>query len=150
MTRTHVCLVVFFFILIIFTIITEVSIKVSSKHIFNFHNNTAPLNSSAVPTQTPQERPPCSDSNWSRASAWWFLAGLAIACISLPRGSLNFHRSSRVWRLSPIFLLVEDLTILLYIIDGLSIYGRTISNFRLCCLSILATREGNAWSQDEH
>lgn len=96
-------------------------------------------------------RPICTEANWSRASAFWFLVTLAIACLAHPRGSLLFHRAGRVWRFSPIYLLVEDFVIMTRLGFGIKRNGRRTwrKTIKLYAYVLLALREGDAWGQEE-
>ncbi|PMD38819.1 hypothetical protein L207DRAFT_513300 [Hyaloscypha variabilis F] len=94
----------------------------------------------------------CPSTSWPGQSAFYFLLSLALGCISHPRGSLIFNRSSRVWRLSPIFLLIENGEIVFRILEcvraqGWKWRGKAV---RVYMYAILALREGNAWSQAEY
>jgi hypothetical protein len=116
------------------------------KHLFLVLNLSAGLVEADEVTKT-ISRPPCTDENWSRASAFWFLFTLAIACLVHPRGSLLFHRAGRVWRFSPIYLLVQDVVIVTRLGLGIRKNGwRTWQKtMKLYAYVLLALREGNAW-----
>jgi hypothetical protein len=94
----------------------------------------------------------CPATSWSGQSAFYFLLSLALGCISHPRGSLIFNRSSRVWRLSPIFLLIENGEIAFRILECVRAQGWKwrAKAVRVHVYAILALREGNAWSQAEY
>ncbi len=94
---------------------------------------------------------PCPANSWAPSSACYFLLSLALGCVSHPRGSLIFRRSSRAWRLSPFFLLIENVRICFYFLQCLNSerwrwrWGRV----RVYAYAVLALREGNAWRQIE-
>lgn len=64
-------------------------------------------------------------------------------------GSLVFNRAGRLWRVSPIFLIVEDIVICFRLYEGIWELASK-SNLQICSCSLLALREGNFWSQDEY
>jgi hypothetical protein len=94
-------------------------------------------------------KPMCTDNNWSPASAWWFLASLAIACLAHPRGSVVFYQAGRIWRLSPLYLFFENIAILYRLYSGVRAHSFDRHTLRLYSYAILALREGSAWSQKE-
>lgn len=94
------------------------------------------------------QRPVCTNNNWAPSSAFYFLLALALGCLSHPRGSVIFTRSSRVWRLSPLFLLIENVQILIHIFQCARSQGWRA--LRVYAYAILALREGNAWCQGEY
>ena len=91
----------------------------------------------------------CTENNWSPASAWWFLASLAIACLAHPRGSLVFYQAGRIWRLSPLYLFFENIAILYRLYSGVRAHSFDRHTLRLYSYAILALREASAWSQKE-
>jgi hypothetical protein len=99
-------------------------------------------------TQSPS---PCPANSWAPSSAFYFLLSLALGCISHPRGSLTFRRSSRAWRLSPFFLLIENARICIYFLQCLDSEGWRWrwGKVRVYAYAVLALREGNAWRQIE-
>jgi len=94
------------------------------------------------------QRPVCTNNNWAPSSAFYFLLALALGCLSHPQGSLIFTRSSRLWRLSPLFLLIENVQIFLHIFQCVRSQGW--KDVRVYAYAILALREGNAWCQGEY
>jgi len=94
----------------------------------------------------------CPPTSWAPSSAFYFLLSLALGCISHPRGSLTFNRSSRAWRLSPIFLLIENIKILTQLFQCVRSRERRWNwkAVRIYAFAILALREGNAWRQGEY
>jgi hypothetical protein len=98
-----------------------------------------------------QSSSPCPSNSWAPSSAFYFLLSLALGCISHPRGSLTFRRSSRAWRLSPFFLLIENARICIYFLQCLDSEGWRWRwrKVRVYAYAVLALREGNAWRQIE-
>jgi hypothetical protein len=94
----------------------------------------------------------CPPTSWAPSSAFYFLLSLALGCISHPRGSLTFNRSSRAWRLSPIFLLIENIKILTQLFQCVRSQGWRWNGkaVRIYAFAILALREGNVWRQGEY
>jgi hypothetical protein len=94
---------------------------------------------------------PCPANSWAPSSAFYFLLSLALGCVSHPRGSIIFRRSSRAWRLSPFFLLIENARICFYFLQCLDFEGWRWrwGKVRVYAYAVLALREGNAWRQIE-
>jgi hypothetical protein len=127
---------------------TSAVIPVSAALTSKFPESQDLTANSTMSEHAPQPKQICTSSNWSNANAWWFLATLALGCLAHPRGSLVFNRAGRLWRVSPIFLIIEDIVICFRLYEG--IWGpASKSNLQICSHSLLALKEGNSWSQDE-
>ncbi|EED14344.1 hypothetical protein TSTA_105550 [Talaromyces stipitatus ATCC 10500] len=61
----------------------------------------------APPSAQQKTNLPCTDANWSAGSAFFTLTALIFGYIAHPRGCLFWNRSGRIWRLSPVFALIE-------------------------------------------
>jgi hypothetical protein len=97
------------------------------------------------------QKPVCTNNNWAPSSALYFLVALALGCLSHPKGSLVFPRSSRIWRLSPLFLLIENAQILIHFFQCVRSQGKLKrKSLRVYAYAILALREGNTWRQGEY
>src|SRR5690349_1599706 len=53
----------------------------------------------------------CSDKNWASGSAFFTIVAVASSYFLQPKGSHVFLGSGRMWRLSPLFTLLETLWI---------------------------------------
>jgi hypothetical protein len=105
-----------------------------------------PFNQMNTPTSSS-----CPANSWAPSSAFYFLLPLALGCVSHPRGSIIFRRSSRAWRLSPFFLLIDNARIFYYFLQCLDSEGWRWrwGKVRVYAYAVLALREGNAWRQIE-
>lgn len=98
------------------------------------------------PSAEQQTSPPCTDANWSAGSAFFTLTALILGYVAHPRGCLVWNRSGRMWRLSPVFALIEACFIWKRIIQGL-LWANV--SFPVVCHTLMAVRIGNSWQPSE-
>lgn len=98
------------------------------------------------PPSAVQTSPPCTDANWSAGSAFFTLTALTIGYIAHPRGCLVWNRSGRMWRLSPVFALIEACFVFERIIQGL-LWANV--SFPVVCHTLMAVRIGNSWQPSD-
>jgi hypothetical protein len=104
-------------------------------------NETLPTNATL---SIPQ---PCDDTNWSAGSAFFTLTALTFGYIAHPRGCMIFERSGRMWRLTPLFALVETCMVWTRVISGA--LGKPGTSFRILCHALIAVRLCNSWHPHE-
>lgn len=108
-------------------------------------NTTAPLQDSTSPTSG------CTNANWGPGSAFFTILSLAFAYYCQPPGSLFFKsksaKTSRLWRLSPVFILLETMEVIVQLGHGILISG---VGWRATCWAILECRAKltSAWPEN--
>jgi len=109
--------------------------------------NPEPKNET-LPTNTTSSIPqPCDDTNWSAGSAFFTLTALTFGYIAHPRGCMIFDRSGRMWRLTPLFALIETYMVWTRIVS--SALKKPGPSFRVICNALMAVRLCNSWHPHE-
>ena len=92
--------------------------------------------SSSEPVSKPAPFPDCDEKNWSAGEVFFMMFVIVSTYFLQPRGSFAFLEAGRIWRLSPLFALLETIWTWVWIFEGLA-SGRY---FRATCAALLTTR----------